>query len=206
MENNNNLLNMKPKTPKEGGKTTKFAVRPSTADIAYAESMLIPAKEEKKEITQQEIENAIVYGNDATSIDFMMPEEERQILEQNLNLYSDLEKMQKTLNIAKKNKRISEDIRTLSLISDSDELITKIANVMNDKASIESLLKAFREKAEKGDSAKAYKELATTYKLILDAREELMKRVNSNGNSKNTRIALKFSNDSGEEFQLGVDI
>ena len=37
------------------------------------------------------------------------------------------------------------------------------------------------------------------------AREELAKRITGNTSNKKFKIALKFSNDSGEEFTLGAE-
>lgn len=199
-----NILSMKPKSDRYSGKSSNFLTMPQRADMAVVETLLTLPEGEKKEIKDEDIQNAIVYTNEVTSIDFMMPEAERQILEDNLNIYSNLEEMQKVLSIAKKNKKISEDIKTLKIISDSTEMINKIAEVMSDDRSVEMLLKAFREKAEKGDTAKAYKELATTYKLFIDAREEMTKRLNNSGSKKTAKIDLKFTNDNGESFELGV--
>ena len=201
---NQNILSMKPKSDQYSGKTSNFLTMPKRDDMAVVESLLILPNEEKTETSEEETEKALVFSNEATSIDFMMPEDEREILEQNLNVYSNLEEMQKVLTIAKKNKKLSEDIKTLRIISDSTEMINKIAEVMNDGKSIEMLLNSFREKAEKGDSAKAYKELATTYKLIIDAREEMTRRLNNSGSKKTAKIDLKFTNDNGESFELGV--
>ena len=77
---------------------------------------------------------------------------------------------------------------------------------MTDDQSVEVLLKSFKEKMEKGESGKAYKELATAYKIIMDARQEKIKQLNTQRSGKASRIALKFQNDSGEEIQLGVEI
>ena len=116
-------VNMKPTTRNHGSKSANFAALPQTGDVAMAEAMLmIPEKKEQKPITDQEIQEAIVYSNEVTSIDFSMPEDEREILEKNLNMYSNLEQMQKVLNIAKKNKKISEDIKSLELISKSGKV------------------------------------------------------------------------------------
>lgn len=203
---NQNVLNMKKKINRNDGKSTAFMTMPKTGDIAVVESILTLPEQKEEEASEEEVKEAIVYPNGMTSLDFMMPQDEREILEQNLNVYNDLAEMQKVLNVAKKNKKMSEDIKTLKIISDSTELINKMAEVMGDERSIEMLLKSFREKAEKGDTAKAYKELATTYKLFIDAREEMTKRLNGAGNKKSARIALKFTNDNGESFELGADV
>ena len=202
-----NTLNMKPKTKGRGNKSINFGMMPKSEDIAVVEAAVASTQNtEEKPITDEEFEKALVLSDNVTSVDFMIPSEEREILQENLNLYSNLEEVQKVLNIAKRNKKLSEDIKTLDLISSTTTLADNIVEIMNDEYSLDRLLESFREKIEKGESAKAYKELAMTYKLALDAREEMLKRISANSNKKNARIALKFTNDNGEDFQLGVDI
>lgn len=200
-------INMQPKTTSRKNMIVNYETMPSREDIAVVEAMLVPDKEEKKqEVTQEQIDNAIVYSNDVTSIDFMMPEDEREILEKNLNQYEDIKKMKKVLSIAKQNKRISEDIKSLELISKTGDLSNKILNAMTDSKSIEMLLESFKKKAEKGESAKAYKELATAAKIMLDAREEMIKRLNSEKSGKSIKIALKFQNNNGDEYDIGAEL
>lgn len=206
MENNENFKII-PKLKKQGNKSVNFETLPKTEDIAVMEAMILdPKKNEKPEITDEQINEAIVYSNEVTSIDFMMPENEREIVEKNLNLYSDLEKMQKVLNIAKKNKRISEDIKTLELISKTGKVSDLLFDILTDEETVSAVRENIKEQIKGGDVMKGYKNLATANKILLDAREEMTKRLNSNGNKKNARIALKFTNDNGEDFQLGVDI
>lgn len=206
MDNQENL-NLKPKTQSRKNQTVNYATMPTTEEIAVVESILIPQKnEELPLVSEDEIKEALVYSNDFTSIDFMMPEDERAILEKNLNVYEDVKKMQEVLAVAKKNKKISEDIKTLELISKAGKLSDQLFDVMTDEKSIELLLKSFKEKAEKGESGKAYKELATANKIMLDAREEMIKRLTTQKNGKSARIDLKFTNNDGNEFQLGVDM
>lgn len=200
-----NAVNMKPKTNWKGNKSVNFSMLPKTEEVAFVESALV-SKEEVKVITEEDIKDAVVYSNDMTSIDFMMPEEEREIIEKNLNTYENIEAMQKILATAKRNKKISEDIKTLELISKAGDLSNELFDVMTDSKSIEMLKKAFREKVAQGEVAKAYKELATANKIMLDAREEMNKRLNPGNSKKNARIALKFTNDNGEDFQLGVEV
>ena len=200
--------NIKPKTQNRNNKIVNYELMPKREDIAVIETLIENEsnKEQEMVVTQEQIQDAIVYDNNVTSIDFMMPEEEREILEKNLNIYSDIKKMQTVLAEAKKNKKLSEDIKSLGIISKEGDLANKLLDVMSDDASIEVLLKSFKEKMEKGESGKAYKELATAYKIIMDARQEKIKQLNAQKTGKSARIALKFQNDSGEEVQLGVEI
>ena len=199
-------LNLKPKTSSRSGKGINYELMPKREDIAAVEGILLPKEEQEIVVDKTDIKDAIVYSNDVTSIDFMMPEQERNIIERNLNIYDDQKKLQQVLAIAKKNKRLSEDIKNLEFISKEGELGDKLLDVMSDDSSIEVLLKSFKEKMEKGESGKAYKELATAYKIIMDARQEKFKQLNGQKSGKSARIALKFKNDAGEEYDIGVEI
>lgn len=188
-----------------GSKSANYATATQRGDRAVIETALAIA-DEKVEVTEEDIDNAIVLNNGMTSVDFMMPENERQILEENLNLYNNLEQTQKILNVAKRNKKVSEDIKTLQLISKTGDFANQAFDVLNDDKVLASLMSAFRKKVEKGETGKAVKELATAIKIILDARQEMIKSLNSQGSKKSARIALKFTNESGDEVQMGVDI
>ena len=201
-----NDLNMKATTQGAGSKSANFEMLPSTSEVALAESLLLDKGSEKVEVTDADIENAIVYSNEITSIDFMMPEDEKQILEQNLNMYSNLEQLQKVLNVAKKNKKISEDIKTLDLITKSGKVSDLLFDILTDEETINAVKKNIKAQIKEGDVMKGYKNLATANKIILDAREEMTKRMGNGGSKKNTKIALKFTNDNGEDIQLGVEI
>lgn len=189
----------------KGSKSNNFLTDTNTTDLILAEStMLTPEKEH--EVTEEEIEQAIILPNGATSIDFMMPEDERAILEKNINMYSDVEKMQKLLSVAKKNKLVSEDLKTLELVSKTGELSDKLFDLMMNEENLEILEKYIQRKFEEGDIAKAYKEVGMLNKAMLDARETMLQKMRAGKSGKTAKIALKFTNDSGEDFQLGADI
>lgn len=188
-----------------GSKSNNFETDTRTGDLVLAEStFLVP--EEKVEITEEDVENAVVLPDGATSIDFMMPEKEREILEKNLNLYGDMDKMKKVLNVAKSNKVISEELKSLELISKTGELSDRIFELMLKEENLEVLEQYIQRKFEEGDIAKAYKEIGMMNKAILDARETMLQKLKAGRSGKKARIALKFTNDSGEDFQLGADI
>lgn len=188
-----------------GSKSNNFITDTRTEDLVLAEStFLVP--QEQKEVTEEEVQEAIVLPDGATSIDFMMPEQEREILEKNLNMYGDMEKMKKMLNIAKGNKVISEDLKTLELISKTGELSDRIFDLMLNEDNLEVLEAYIQRKFEEGDIAKAYKEIGMMNKALLDARETMLQKMKAGKSGKKARIALKFTNDSGEDFQLGADI
>lgn len=188
-----------------GSLSNNYETNTKTEDLALAETTFLVPKQEAL-ITDEEIDNAIVYENGITSIDFMMPEDERKILEENLNQYSDVEKMQKVLAIAKKNKLLKEDIETLNQISKADELINNIYDIMNDPRNIEMINRYIQQRLDAGqDVAKAYKEIGLLTKAMMDAREGMLQKMRSGRSGKKAKIALRFTNDSGEDFQLGVE-
>lgn len=188
-----------------GSKSNNFVTDTRTEDLVLAESTFLVPKEQK-EVTEEQIQEAIVLPDGATSIDFMMPEQEREILEKNLNVYGDMEKMKKMLNIAKSNKMISEDLKTLELVSKTGELSDKIFDLMLSEDNLAVLEAYIQRKFEEGDVAKAYKEIGMMNKALLDARETMLQKMKAGRSGKKARIALKFTNDSGEDFQLGADI
>ena len=188
-----------------GSKSNNFETDTRTGDLVLAEStFLVP--EEKVEITEEDVQNAVVLPDGATSIDFMMPEKEREILEKNLNLYGDMDKMKKVLNMAKSNKMISEELKSLELISKTGELSDRIFELMLKEENLAVLEEYIQRKFDEGDIAKAYKEIGMMNKAILDARETMLQKLKAGRSGKKARIALKFTNDSGEDFQLGADI
>lgn len=188
-----------------GSKSNNFITDTRTEDLVLAESTFL-APREQKEVTEEQIQEAIVLPDGATSIDFMMPEQEREILEKNLNMYGDMEKMKKMLNIAKSNKMISEDLKTLELVSKTGELSDRIFDLMLSEDNLAVLEQYIQRKFEEGDVAKAYKEIGMMNKALLDARETMLQKMRAGKSGKKARIALKFTNDSGEDFQLGADI
>ena len=188
-----------------GSKSNNFVTDTKTEDLVLAEStFLLPQKE--TEITEEQIEEAIVLPGGVTTIDFMMPEEEREILEKNINVYGDMEKMKKLLNVAKSNKIVSEDLRTLELVSKTGQLTDRIFELMMNEDNLDVLEQYIQRRFEEGDIAKAYKEIGMMNKALLDARETMLAKMKTGRSGKKAKIALKFTNDKGEDFQLGADI
>lgn len=188
-----------------GSKSNNFLTDTRTEDLVLAESTFL-SPEGKKEIKDADVEQAVVLPNGATNIDFMMPEEEREILEKNLNVYGNMEKMKNLLNVAKANKTISEDLKTLELISKTGELSDRIFDLMLNEDNLAVLEAYIQRKFEEGDIAKAYKEIGLMNKALLDARETMLQKMKAGKSGKKAKIALKFTNDSGEDFQLGAEI
>ena len=183
-----------------------YEVIAKNEDVALAE-VITSAPTATVEVTDEQVKDATVYENGVTSIDFMLPEDERAILDANLNQYSDMEKMQKVLNIAKKNKLIKEEVETLNQIAKADELINNMYEIMNDPKNLEMVNKYLRQKLSNGqDVAKAYKEIGLMNKAMMDARDNMVNRLKAGKSGKKAKIALKFTNDSGEDFQLGAEL
>ena len=80
-------------------------------------------------------------------------------------------------------------------------------DVMNNTNNIDKINQYIRLKLEAGkDVAKAYKEIGLMAKAMIDAREGMINKMKTNKSGKNMKIAVKFTNDSGEDFQLGAEI
>lgn len=189
-----------------GSKSNNLETNARPEDLALMQVMMTPQTQKKVEATDEQINDAVVYNGEVTSIDFMMPEEERAILEQNLNVYGDVKQMQKVLNAAKINKLISEEIKSLELISKTGDVSSKLFDMMIDPKNLATLEKYLQRKFEEGDIAKAYKEVGLTAKLMLDAREAMQNKMKAGKSGKTAKIALKFTNDNGEDFQLGAEV
>lgn len=188
-----------------GSKSNNLETNARPEDLALMQVMMTP-QTQKVEATDEQINDAVVYNGEVTSIDFMMPEEERAILEQNLNVYGDVKQMQKVLNAAKRNKLISEEIKSLELIGKTGDVSSRLFDMMMDPKNLATLERYLQRKFEEGDIAKAYKEVGLTAKLMLDAREAMQNKMKAGKSGKTAKIALKFTNDSGEDFQLGAEI
>lgn len=188
-----------------GSKSNNFETNASQADFEMINTAFLVPKEEVN-ATDKDVEEAVVYDGEVTSIDFMLPEKERAILEKNLNMYGDVKEMQKVLNIAKNNKLISEDIKTLELVSKTGEFSNKLFDLLMDEKNLAVLQEYIRRKFNEGDIAKAYKEVGLLNKAMLDARETMINKLKMTKTGKSAKIALKFTNDNGEDFQLGAKV
>ena len=188
-----------------GSKSNNFETNASQADFEMINTAFLVPKEEVN-ATDKDVEEAVVYDGEVTSIDFMLPENERAILEKNLNMYGDVKEMQKVLNIAKNNKFISEDIKTLELVSKTGEFSNKLFDLLMNEENLAVLQEYIRRKFDEGDIAKAYKEVGLLNKAMLDARETMINKLKMTKTGKSAKIALKFTNDNGEDFQLGAEV
>lgn len=188
-----------------GSKSNNFETNTKTTDLVLAETAFL-SKNKEIEPTENDIQDAVVYSNEVTSIDFMMPEDERKIIEKNLNLYGNINEMKKVLNIAKSNKLLSEEIRTLELVEKTGEFSNKLFDLLMSEDNLAVLEEYIQRKFEEGDIAKAYKEVGLLNKAMLDAREGMINKLKAGKSGKTAKIALKFTNDSGDDFQLGAEV
>lgn len=190
-----------------GSKSNNLETNTRNDDLALVNTVFIPVEREKEKITDEQIKEAIVLPNGATNIDFMMPEEEKEILQKNLDMYSDTEKMHKLLSLAKKNKLISEDLKTMEIISELGALGMGVTQVLASEQNLQVLNQYIQNLLESGgDVAKAYKEAALASKAMLDARETMLAKIKAKQSGKAAKIALKFTNSDGEEYALGASI
>lgn len=160
----------------------------------------IPKEEEKKE-------DIVVYNNGITTVDFMLPEDERQILEENLNVYSDVEKMQNTLKVAQKNMQLRQKVKDLQMMEKYSDIIDLTQEKESEmlKIILEPNFFAQLAATDPESAFKALKAIGDFNKTNVQAREELAKRLSGRNSNKKFKIDLKFSNDSGEEYSLGVE-
>lgn len=189
-----------------GSKSNNFETNTQTKDLVLAETVFLTPEVEPKEITDEEIQEAVVYENGITSIDFMLPEEEKAILEKNLLMYNNVEQLNKTLNIAKKNKILSEEVKNLEIISELDKIIQGVNRILGSDENLAVLNAHIKKLLENGEVAKAYKEAGLMNKAMMDARQNMINQMKTTKSGKKAKIALKFTNDSGEDFQLGVEM
>ena len=161
------------------------------------------------EVNKDQVFEAVVYDGGVTSIDFMMPEDERKLLEKNLDVYENVEQMQKILKIAKNNKKLSQQVRELEMIDECNDVIKSTNEIMSNPRNIQIINELIENAFEKGDLesvSKAYKNLGAVNKAMVDARQNLVKNLSGSLNKKNTKIAFKFTNDNGEEFSMGCEL
>ena len=160
-------------------------------------------------VNNDQVFEAVVYDGGVTSIDFMMPEDERKLLEKNLDVYENVEQMQKILKIAKNNKKLSQQVRELEMIDECNDVIKSTNQIMSNPRNIQIINELIENAFEKGDLesvSKAYKNLGAVNKSMVDARQNLVKNLSGSLNKKNTKIAFKFTNDNGEEFSMGCEL
>lgn len=166
---------------------------------------IVPVEETEQNNEKQD--KVVVYENGISTVDFMLPEDERSILEENLNTYSNVEAMQKTLKEAQKNMKLRQNVKDLKLMEKYSELIDITQETQKEMLDIILQPEYFQALAKKKpeEAFKALKHLGDFNKTNVEARDTLARKLTGNTSNKKFKINLKFSNDSGEEMELGVE-
>lgn len=159
------------------------------------------------EVDDNEVKEATVYENGVTSIDFMMPEEERQILENNLNVYGDVTKANKVLKTATSNMKLRQAIKELEQIDKLGEGIDMGQLKLNEMLKfIDINAYAELQRNDPEAASKAIKNVSIALASMMQVRDNKVKSLTGKTNSKKMRIGIVFKNDSGEETSLGVEL
>lgn len=159
------------------------------------------------EVTDKQVEDAVVYENGVTSIDFMMPEKEREILENNLNVYQDVDKTNKLLKKATTNMKIRQGIKELEQIDKLGDIIDNgqlKLNQMLQTIDVEAYKKLQSDDPEA--ASKAIKNISIALSSMIQVRDSKIKSLTGGTSSKKVKIGIIFKNDSGEETSLGVEM
>lgn len=177
------------------------------SDKALPEAILNDEKTEIIEVNNEQVQNAMVYENGVTTIDFMMPEKEREILENNINVYEDVEKTNKILKKAISNMKIRQGIKELEQIDKLGDIIDNgelKLNKMLETIDIESYKNL--QKSDPESASKALKNVAIAISSMIQARDNKVKSLSGSSSNKKVKIGIVFKNDSGEETSLGVEM
>lgn len=165
---------------------------------------IVPVEDNKEDKKENKV---VVYENGISSVDFMLPEDERSILEENLNTYSNVEAMQKTLKEAQRNMKLRQNVKDLKLMEKYSELIDMTQSTQKEMLDLILQPEYFQSLAKKNpeEAFKALKHLGDFNKTNIEARDTLARKLSGNTSNKKFKINLKFSNDSGEEMELGLE-
>lgn len=191
----------------DGMKAVNYETNVFQSDKALPLAIVNDIPEETVEIKEDEIKDIAIYDNNVTDIDFMMPEREKQILENNLNVFENVEKTGKILKQATTNMRIREGIKELEQINKLGQIIDSGQLKLNqmleniDMESYKSLQSSDPEAA-----SKAIKNVAIAVSSMMQVRDSKVKSLNGSTSSKKVKIGIVFKNDSGEETALGLEM
>lgn len=191
-----------------GSKTAKFENESfKKSNKALPTAILNQNVVDVVEVTDKQVEDAVVYENGVTSIDFMMPEKEREILENNLNVYQDVDKTNKLLKKATTNMKIRQGIKELEQIDKLGDIIDNgqlKLNQMLQTIDVEAYKKLQSDDPEA--ASKAIKNISIALSSMIQVRDSKIKSLTGGTSSKKVKIGIIFKNDSGEETSLGVEM
>lgn len=188
-------------------KTTDFEKNIKKSDLALPSMISEIQTPDIIQVDDNDIKDAVVYENGVTSIDFMMPEEERQILENNLNVYGDIAKANKILKTATSNMKLRQGIKELEQIDKLGEGIDIGQAKLNEMLQyIDISSYAELQKTDPEAASKAIKNVSIALSSMMQVRDNKVKSLSGTTSNKKMKIGIVFKNDNGDETSLGVEI
>lgn len=191
----------------DGSKSANFETNVFKSDKALPEAIVNYVPEDAVEISDEEAKQIAVYDNGLTDIDFMMPEKEKQILENNINVFENVEKTNKILKQATSNMRIRQGIKELEQIDKLGEIIESgqlKLNQMLECIDLESYKNL--QSSDPEAASKAIKNVSIALSSMMQVRDSKVKSLKGSTSNKKVRIGIVFKNDDGEETSLGVEM
>ena len=190
-----------------GNKITDFEKNIKKSDLALPTVISEIQEPEIIQVDDDEAKEAIVYENGVTSIDFMMPEEERQILENNLNVYGDVNKANKILKKATSNMKLRQAIKELEQIDKLGDGIDIGQLKLNEMLKFIDINAYAELQARDPEAAsKAIKNVSIALASMMQVRDNKVKSLTGKTSNKKMKIGIVFKNDNGEETSLGVEL
>lgn len=191
----------------EVSKITGLEHNASKSDLALPEVISNIQAPDIVEVDDNDIKDAVVYENGVTSIDFMMPEDERQILENNLNVYGDAVKANKILKMATNNMKLRQGIKELEQIDKLNDGIDVGQLKLNEMLQfIDINAYANLQKSDPEAASKALKNVSIALSSMMQVRDNKVKSLSGTTSNKKMKIGIVFKNDNGEETSLGVEV
>lgn len=188
-------------------KITDFEKNVKKSDLALPTVISEIQEPEIIQVDDNEAKEAIVYENGVTSIDFMMPEEERQILENNLNVYGDVNKANKILKKATSNMKLRQAIKELEQIDKLGDGIDIGQLKLNEMLKFIDINAYAELQARDPEAAsKAIKNVSIALASMMQVRDNKVKSLTGKTSNKKMKIGIVFKNDNGEETSLGVEL
>lgn len=191
----------------DGSKAVNYETNIFESDKAVPLAIVNDIPEDVIEINEKDVKELEVYNNNVTDIDFMMPEREKQILENNINVFENVEKTNKILKQATSNMKIRQGIKELDQIDKLGDIIDSGQLKLNQMLECVDL-ESYKElqKSDPEAASKAIKNIAIAVSSMIQVRDSKVKSLTGSTSSKKVKIGIVFKNDSGEETALGVEM
>lgn len=190
-----------------GSKAVNYETNVFESDKAIPMAIVSDIPEDVIEINESEVKDLQIYNNNITDIDFMMPEKEKQILENNINVFENVDKTNKILKQATSNMKIRQGIKELDQIDKLGDIID--AGQLKLNKMLECInLESYKDlqKTDPEAASKAIKNVAIAVSSMMQVRDSKVKSLTGSTSSKKVKIGIVFKNDSGEETALGVEM